>query len=375
MGDGDRPAQRGGATRVTPLGKRIAALIEANGPISIADYMAMCLFDPAHGYYTNREPFGVDGDFVTAPEISQMFGELVGAWMRHAWDELGRPSPLVLSEIGPGRGTLMRDMLRALTRVGGGMLDHGTVVLVEASPRLTRIQGETLRDYRKPIRWRTRIDDLPNGPLFIVGNEIFDALPMRQFMKFGGYWHERLVGRANDGSLHFVAGPLLPDESFLPPDAAEVYDGEMYEYAPARSALMDTIAARIAEQGGVGLFFDYGHLETGYGDTFQALRGHEKDDVLGAPGLADLTSHVDFAALAETARGHGLEVATMEQGSFLMAIGLADRARRLAVDVPHRIDEIYAAAERLAADEAMGRLFKVMVVAPPGVKLEPFPAG
>ena len=372
MGDGDRPAAKGCRFGMNRLARRIAATIAASGPISVADYMATCLFDPQDGYYATREPFGVAGDFTTAPEISQMFGEIVAVFLLSAWRGAGSPSPLALAEIGPGRGTLMQDMLRTLARVSPDLLQGATVALVESSPRLTEVQRKTLSAAAAQPEWHDRIGTLAKQPLFIVGNELFDAIPTRQYVKTPSGWHERMVALDADGRLVFVAGPGAPDPSLLPPGWKSAPENAIAEIAPTRSALIDEIAARIAKSGGVGLFIDYGHAESGLGDTLQAVRAHAYDGVLDHPGEADLTSHVDFAALASEARRHGLETGLLTQGDFLLRMGLLERAGRLGQNAaePQR-DAIRAAVERLAGPEQMGRLFKVLCIAPRG--LLPFP--
>ncbi|MBE1207849.1 class I SAM-dependent methyltransferase [Aminobacter carboxidus] len=356
---------------MTALKTRIASLIVASGPISVAEYMALCLFDPADGYYTTREPFGAEGDFTTAPEISQMFGELVAVWLYAAWQAAGRPANATLAEIGPGRGTLMKDMLRSLHKLEPAFAN---TAMIETSPRLREIQQRTLANSDAPIGWHDTVSTLPDAPLFIVGNELFDAIPTRQFIKIGAAWHERAVGVGEAGELAFVAGPATLDAAVLPPDAATASDGSIFEFAPARTATMEAVAERIAASGGAGLFFDYGHLKPGIGDTLQALRKHRHDDVLAHPGEADLTSHVDFSALALAGRAHGLDAHLATQGEFLLAMGLLERAGKLGAgaDAMGR-EKISSDVERLAGPDAMGSLFKVLAVAPRGTKL-PFPA-
>jgi SAM-dependent MidA family methyltransferase len=356
---------------MTALKKRIASLIAASGPISIADYMALCLFDPADGYYTTREPFGAEGDFTTAPEISQMFGELVAVWLYAAWQAAGRPANATLAEIGPGRGTLMTDMLRALHKLDPA---YSGVAMIETSPRLREIQQQTLANSGAPIKWHDTVSTLPDAPLFIVGNELFDAIPTRQFVKIGAAWHERAVGIGEAGKLAFVAGPATIEAAVLPAEAADAPAGSIFEFAPARTAIMETIAERIAALGGAGLFVDYGHLKPGIGDTLQALRKHRYDDVLAHPGEADLTSHVDFSALALAARAHGLDAHLATQGEFLPAMGLLERAGKLGAnaDAMGR-EKISGEVERLAGPDAMGSLFKVLAVAPRGTRI-PFPS-
>lgn len=358
---------------MTRLARRIEDLIATDGPISVAEYMAMCLFDPEDGYYTTREPFGVEGDFTTAPEISQMFGEIVGVWLVLAWQALGRPLPATIAEIGPGRGTLMKDLLRTIRRLAPELESGSQIVLIETSPRLVEVQRRTLGEWAGGARWLTSVGDLPAHPLFIVGNELFDAIPIRQFVKTPSGWRERMVGLDEAGRLRFFAGMASLDDTLLPAGSADAEDGSIFEVAPARGAVMAGIAARIARAGGAGLFFDYGHLASGLGDTLQAVRRHAYDPVLDHPGEADLTSHVDFEALAREARSHGLNVATMPQGEFLLAMGLLERAGRLgaAADATRR-EEIRNVVERLASPDQMGDLFKVLAIGREPIDFVPF---
>ena len=350
---------------MSPLAPRIRDIIAASGPMSVADYMALCLFDPAHGYYTSREPFGRGGDFVTAPEISQMFGELVAVWLHAAWDAAGRPEPFVLAEIGPGRGTLMKDMLRTFARLDPDFAGKARFAMVEASERLAGVQRVTLAGAPALPIWCRTVDALPPGALFIVGNELFDALPVRQFVRTASGWRERCVGLDAQERLCFVAGAGAIDAALLPRGAETAAEGSIAEIAPARSALMDTIAARFASSGGAGLFIDYGYETPAFGDTLQAVRGHRYADVLADPGQADLTSHVDFAALAAAARAHGLSPQLATQGDFLLRMGLLERAGRLgaSADAATRA-RLSSEVERLAGPNAMGTLFKVLAVQP-----------
>ncbi len=359
---------------MTRLKTRIAALAAATGPIPVSQYMALCLYDPEDGYYTTREPFGRDGDFVTAPEISQMFGELLAVWLLAAWAALGRPLPVVIAEIGAGRGTLMKDVLRTFARLDPALADGASFAIIETSPRLARLQKETLAPAAARIAWHEEIDTLPQRvPLLIVGNELFDALPVRQFVRVGNEWRERQVGIDEEGRLRFAAGAGLLDPGLLPEAALGAPPGAIIELAPARTALMSAIAARIAADGGAGLFVDYGYFEPGTGDTLQAVRRHRPEDPLESPGEADLTTHVDFAALASAAQSRGLRTHVTTQGDFLLAMGLLERAGRLgsAAGEAER-NRIEAAVERLAGKDAMGTLFKVLALLPPGMKVPPF---
>lgn len=358
---------------MTPLKIRIVELIGAVGPIPVNEYMALCLFDPRDGYYTTREPFGAAGDFVTAPEISQMFGELVAIWLYEAWGAIGRSLPVTIAEIGPGRGTLMNDMQRTLSRLDPALTAGASFAMIETSPRLTGIQKQTLAGAPGKIGWHETIDTLPPDPLLIVGNELFDAVPIRQFIRAGAAWRERMIGLDDADELRFFAGAGSVDPTLLPDDADNTPQGAIVEVAPARAALMAAIAARAARFGGAGLFLDYGHLRPGIGDTLQALRKHDHEDVLANPGEADLTAHVDFAALAAIVRAHGLDAHLSTQGEFLVRMGLLERAGRLGANADGAAREkIASEVERLAGPQAMGDLFKVLAILPGGIT--PFPA-
>ena len=356
------------------LHDRILRLIEATGPIGIDAYMALCLFDPEDGYYTTREPFGAEGDFITAPEVSQMFGELIGIWCVSEWDALARPDNVVLCEIGPGRGTLMSDMLRTIRRLAPQMLTHAHVAMVETSPRLVERQKEKLADTGAKIDWFERFADIPaDGPLILVTNELFDALPFRQFVKVGGRFVERMIALDEKDEFQFVSGLGGIDPALLPQGHADAEEGAIFEAAPARTALMQEIASRIATTRGAALNIDYGHLESGFGDTLQAMLKHGFDDVFAHPGEADLTSHVDFDSLEKTAKACGCKTGTMTQGEFLLAMGLADRAGRLGAGKDAAFQEkIRQDVERLAAPDQMGTLFKVLALSDRQTRLLPF---
>ncbi|MET3581609.1 SAM-dependent MidA family methyltransferase [Mesorhizobium robiniae] len=360
---------------MTRLKTRIAELISAAGPIPVSQYMALCLFDPEEGYYTTREPFGAAGDFVTAPEISQMFGELVAVWLYEAWLATGRPLPVTVAEIGPGRGTLMKDMLRTLSRLDPALTAAASFAMIETSPRLTAVQKQTLAAAPVAIGWHESIDTLPQTPLFIAGNELFDAVPIRQFVRAGTGWRERMIGLDGADELHFFAGAGSVDPTLLPNEAENAPQGAIVEVAPARAALMATITERISSRGGAGLFLDYGYFRPGIGDTLQALRKHDHEDVLANPGEADLTAHVDFAALAAVVRAHGLDAHLSTQGEFLVEMGLLERAGQLGAKADQAAREkIASEVERLAGPQAMGDLFKVLAVLPAGIAVPPFAA-
>jgi SAM-dependent MidA family methyltransferase len=345
----------------------LLARIRAAGPITLAEYMGEALLHPRLGYYATRDPLGAAGDFTTAPEISQMFGELAGLCLAQAWLDQGAPGPVTLAEAGPGRGTLMADLRRAVARVPG--LD-GPPHLIEASPVLRAAQAGRLPD----AVWHDRIDDLPEGPLLFVANEFLDALPIRQFVRAEGGWRERMVAAGEDG-LAFAFGPPAPR-----PDLAhhDVPEGTLVEICPALPACVEAVARRVA-RGGAALWIDYGHWRS-RGDTLQALRGHAPADPLAAPGEADLTAHVDFEAVARAARAvPGVAVGTMvPQGVWLERLGIAARARALARGLSGAALETHLAAHRRLTHPAeMGDLFKVIALhpegAPPPPGLEPGP--
>lgn len=357
----------------TSLKTRIQRLIETSGPISVSEYMTICLSDPDFGYYMTRDPFGTQGDFITAPDISQMFGELIAIWSIGIWHALEKPSDIVLCEIGPGRATLMNDMLRTITQLAPSLAKSAKVVLVETSPRLIERQKEVLGSFEINIQWIDRFDAVPHGPLILVSNELFDALPIRQFVKYDGRFVERLIGLDEAGNFQFVSGVAGIDASLLPKDHNATPEGTIFEVAPSRAALMQQISERIATSRGAALTIDYGHLKSGFGDTLQAMLKHAYDDVFANPGVADLTSHVDFQHLEEIAIRSGCKTGTMTQGEFLLAMGLIERAGRLGSgrgdDFQNKLRQD---VERLAAPDQMGDLFKVLAIADSKTSIFPF---
>lgn len=343
---------------MTPLEQRLARQIAASGPMTVADYMAACLGDPEHGYYTTRDPLGAGGDFTTAPEISQMFGELVGLALAQGWLDQGAPAPFALAELGPGRGTLMADILRA-TRAVPGFHDALRLHLVETSPTLRQAQAATLG--RDDVTWHDSITALPDLPLFLVANEFFDALPIRQAVRDGAAWRERVVG-LRDGALCMG----LSDPTPLPQLAhrlEDTKDGNIVEFSPGAEAIAAEIGTRIATLGGVALIIDYGDSRS-LGDTLQAVRGHEHADPLAQPGEADLTAHVDFEALARAAHPCAHSRLT-PQGVFLERLGITQRAQTLARGLTGTELETHIAAHRRLTHPAeMGTLFKAMALFP-----------
>ena len=340
---------------MTPLARIIAQRIRLTGPISVAEYMELCLLHPQHGYYATRDPFGAAGDFTTAPEISQMFGEMLGLALAQAWLDQGRPAPFTLAEIGPGRGTLMADVLRAI-RVVPGMREAAEVVLIEASPHLRGVQ----RDRLGPVTHLESASDIPDNPLFLIANEFFDALPIRQVQRTKEGWAERIVALDPQGRL--ALGLAAPQPG---PNAPL---GEVRETCPEALPIVAEIAGRIAAHGGCAILLDYGTWE-GRGDTFQALSGHRPVDPLAAPGEADLTAHVDFEPLARVARAAGARVSRMvTQGDWLMRLGIAERARRLQAAGDAGAAQ---ALHRLTAPGEMGHLFKALAIWAPQAPLPP----
>jgi SAM-dependent MidA family methyltransferase len=357
-----------------PLAARIRRLIQTSGPLSVFDYMGLCLADPKHGYYMRAEPFGAGGDFITAPEVSQLFGELIGAWLIHAHEAIGAPQRVHVVELGPGRGTLMADILR-VARLRPAFRQGLQVHLVETSPRLRAVQAKTLGTDADDVRWHDTLASLPDdAPLLLVANEFFDALPIRQYVRTEGQWLERCIGLDAEGRLRFASGTGRLGEhghALRLPDAPE---GAILETQPLANALMQDLAARLAGQGGVLLAIDYGYARTDIGDTLQALRAHRHVPVLEAPGLCDLTAHVNFEALARAAMLPGLRPRRLlTQGEFLLSLGLLERAGRLgAGKSAQEQDRIRGEVERLAAPGEMGELFKVLAVTSERVSLPPF---
>lgn len=348
---------------MTPLEPILRARIAATGPMTLADYMAECLLHPEHGYYTTHEPFGQAGDFITAPEISQMFGELLGLCLAQSWLDLGAPSPFTLAELGPGRGTLMADVLRATARVPG-FHAAAQVTLVEASPALRARQRVTLGAH--PVTWLDSAADLPETPLFLLANEFFDALPIRQFTRATGGWEETVV-TLRDGRLALARGPALPIAA-LDHRLADTAQGEVVEICPAAIPVMSMLGERITRHGGVALILDYGNWHS-RGDTFQALRNHAFTDPLADPGAADLTAHVDFAALAQAT---ACPAAYTTQGALLVALGIEARAATLAQRLDGTALQAHiAATRRLTHPEEMGTLFKALALHRPGTAPPP----
>lgn len=343
------------------LESRLKAEIAAHGPISTAQYMTRCLHDPQGGYYATRPNLGVDGDFITAPLVSQMFGELIGLWAAETWARLGAPARFRLVEMGPGDGTLMSDMVRALGRAAPEALEAAELWLVETSAPLRMIQRQTLGE--RP-RWAQALSEVPHGaPVVLIANELLDCLPARQFVLTPQGWAERQVGLDDRGELSFGLQAL---PSGLDLGAAPL--GSLLELSDAQIAMGAEVGARIAADGGAALFIDYGRSEPGLGDTLQALIRHQKVSPLERPGEADLTVHADFPAFAQAARKAGAEASEiLEQGEFLKRLGVEARAAALVRARPEAADKVNRQLARLVDADQMGSLFKAVAIHSPGL--------
>ena len=355
----------------TPLDKDLVALIAQEGPISVERYMALCLSDPRYGYYMTRDPLGARGDFTTAPEISQVFGELIGLWCGECFRLMGAPASFMLVELGPGRGTLMADALRVL-KIVPHFLERVEVHLVETSPVLRARQEATLKSFNATIEWHASIDSLPTKPAIILANEFFDALPIRQFQKEAQGWHERLVGLGDHNEL--VLGLSAETAPHLAPLKAE--EGSVYEDARITATIMRSLARHLRSYGGVMLTIDYGHSKSALGDTWQALAHHAYVDPLANAGEADLTSHVDFQKLSESAAAGGATVGpVITQRDLLLRLGLEPRMQQLNRGNPDRSYDITKACLRLidhTTPQSMGQLFKALALSHPN--FGPIPA-
>ena len=349
---------------VTPLERLIREIAASDGPLPLDRYMGLCLGHPQHGYYMSRDPFGETGDFVTAPEVSQIFGELIGVWCIAAWAHMGQPPAFNLVELGPGRGTLMSDMLRIAKNAAPEFARAASVRLVETSPVLRAIQRQMLGEN---VTWHDRIEAVPDGPMLLVANEFFDAIPIRQFEKRAARWHERVVGLENDRLVLGLADADLGRQG---------RDGDIIEFSAARSAIARVLGERLAHSSGAALLFDYGHLATAPGDTLQAMKNHSFVSVLEQPGKCDLTSHVDFDALGKAlASGGAAVMPPLTQRAFLLAMGLEQRHAMLSAtaDLPARA-VLERQMTRLAGEAQMGNLFKVLAATSPGLAT-PYPFG
>ena len=339
---------------MSPLTRILRSRIMTQGPINIADYMAECLMHPKHGYYTTQKVFGQNGDFITAPEISQMFGEMIGLSLGSAWQVQGCPKNAILVELGPGKGTLLQDLRRISTAIPG--FEKLPVHLVESSPQLRKVQSEAIQN----VIHHNEIFTLPQAPIFLIANEFFDALPMRQFRRSDSAWEEILIGERECGLSFGCAAPQ--QYKFLTHRLADTKKGDIVEYCPALPPIMATISNRINTYGGAALIIDYGDWRS-QGDTLQAIGDHAMVAPLAAPGKTDITAHVDFEAIVNAAAPAAVSLLTT-QGVFLERLGITQRAQILAQQLKGlALNNHIAAHRRLTHPEEMGSLFKVMGLA------------
>ena len=378
---------------------RLKAQIAQDGPISVAEYFTRCLHDPRDGYYATRPALGgkeggAAGDFITAPLVSQMFGELIGLWAVETWTRMGRPSPLRLVEMGPGDGTLISDLMRA-ARLAPEFLAAADLWLIEVSPPLRALQAARLAAAPLTPRWADRLDAVPTGaPMILVANEVLDCLPARQFVHTETGWAERVVGLDEQGDLAFGLRGLSPPpgggggraatgggsrtateitspsgpSGHLPLWGEDLPHGQILESSPAQEALGAEIGHRVATDGGAALLIDYGRDAPGPGDTLQAMQGHQKVNPLHAPGQADLTVWADFPAVLAAARQAGAQTGPiLSQAAFLAGLGIETRAQALAAARPDHADRIARQLDRLTGEAQMGHLFKAVCLSAPGL--------
>ncbi len=331
--------------------------IKQHGPLTVADYMKLALTHEELGYYTTRDPFGQNGDFITAPEISQIFGELLGAWVAMTWQQMGEPE-MVLVELGPGRGTLMQDMLRACSHMPT-FHESVCVVMMESSPKLRRFQQATLKNIHPRISWQDTLDDLPELPIMLIANEFFDALPVRQYVKTPQGLKEKMVSIDESGNLSFTI-----KEMGIQLVKGGAYSGDeiVVESSPETRAVITRIAHHMRQFGGAGMIIDYGYTGGSRGNTLQAVKKHGFHPVLENPGEADITAHVDFDMLQETLEEQGISTyGPVEQGTLLQRLGAELRAEMLLRDAsPDQQDQIVSGLTRLMAPHEMGELFKAL---------------
>jgi NADH dehydrogenase [ubiquinone] 1 alpha subcomplex assembly factor 7 len=362
-------------TELSPLDIEIRRRITAAGPMPVGEYMALCLGDPDHGYYTTRDPLGLRGDFITAPEISQMFGELIGLWMAAVWNQMGSPENIRIIELGPGRGTLMNDALRAVQMIPA-FRQALVVHLVEISPVLKKTQERTLEHWDIDVSWHATLGDVPKGPAIVIANEFFDALPVNQAVKTGHGWHERQIEVGPDGKFVFTMGrePIAHLDMLLPAAVRQAPEGSIYEWRDDRPAMQ--LGKRLKDEGGAALVIDYGHAASGVGETLQAVGQHAYADPLTQPGDIDLTAHVDFRALARAVEAMGaVGYGPIDQSQFLIRLGIETRAATLKKKSASRAAaaDVDAALARLIGlgRTGMGELFKVACFTQPSLAVPP----
>lgn len=359
----------------TNLAKRIKSYIRETGPIPVSEYMSLCLLDPTDGFYPTRDPLGSEGDFITAPEISQMFGEVLGLWVIQSWIDIGKPKRFNLAELGPGRGIMMADILRSVL-LDPECISAIRVHLIEVSPALEAVQGESLADIPAHINWVKSLSDLPDDPTIIIGNEFLDCMPIRQavqrdpFAKGEG-WQERLIGLDEDGRFRFQLDPAPLSaglQALLPEDHIDAKKDELIELCPPIFQIMEQLQSLFQSHPGRALFIDYGPEQTEFGDTLQALKRHEKIGVFDLPGESDLTARVNFSALSQAAQESDLAPSSIiTQAEFLSKLGIEMRAVTLTRHKPDAKPKIIRQLHRLMDSEEMGQLFKAICISANGL--------
>lgn len=360
------------ASEQTLLAQQLKDYIRVNGPISTRAYMEACLYDPEHGYYRAGNPIGADGDFITAPEISQMFGEMIGIWCLLTWQAMGQPIPLQIVELGPGRGTLMSDVLRALMKLHPNF-ETISVHLVERSVSLRATQMAALEGFDCHKAWHEHLSAVPKAPTIIIGNEFLDCLPVRQFVKTAQAWHERVVAVDDAGEFCFAVGAEVPKDLFVPARFANAAAGSIFEFCPDFELIIRDIQRLAAEVPFAALFVDYGFEGPSLGETLQAVHKHKMVSPFTAPGNVDLTAHVDFTAIAAQAVAGGLKAfGPRDQGAFLSQLGIGARAETLVKSATEdQAEKLVSDVVRLVAPEHMGAMFKALCLTGPTIAAPP----
>jgi len=350
--------------RITDLSKVLHGRIKQDGPISVAEFMATALSHPEYGYYNTRDPFGRSGDFITAPEVSQMFGELIGLWAAAVWQLMGCPQNVHIIELGPGRGTLMADALRALKQSVPEFSKTLCVDLVDISPVLKQCQSETLQHWKQDVDicWHDDVNAISDGPCIIIANEFFDALPVHQYENTQEGWCERFIGLNAQEDFCFTLGDILMNDTIIPENFRSASIGQIYESNLESMHIVERLCGRLTSQNGACLIVDYGHTKQGLGDTVQAVKNQKYHNLFKLIGEADITAHVDFESLCMTATDHGCRVfGPTTQKVLLEQLGIGIRAERLKVSSnPQQAIAVQQAYERLIGEDEMGVLFKAM---------------
>ena len=348
----------------TNLSKILHGQIQQVGSISVAEFMSTALSHPEHGYYNTRDPFGRSGDFITAPEVSQMFGELIGLWAAAVWRLMGGPQNIRLIELGPGRGTLMADALRAIKQSIPEFCDKLCVDLVDISPVLKQCQSETLQQWKEAIDicWHDDLAAIPDGPSIIIANEFFDALPVHQYENTQEGWCERFVGLNENEDFCFTLGEELKNNSIIPENLRSASIGQIFESNLESVHVVERLCDRLKFQNGACLVVDYGHVKQGLGDTVQAVKNQKYHNLFQQIGEADLTAHVDFEAMSMTAADHGCQIfGPITQKTLLERLGIVVRAEQLkGTSESHQAVAVQQAYDRLIGEDEMGVLFKAM---------------